>query len=402
MTDWERPLRRPDVPGEPLPVTGAWQPGDPVGWRRFVTVGQGRKFALEGGGTLGELTIAYETWGELNAAGDNAVLVCHALTGDAHAAGPSGPGQPTEGWWNDMIGSGHPIDTDRYFVVCINVLGGCQGTLGPASAHPDDGKPWGSRFPVITVRDIVRSQALLATELGIDRWMAVVGASFGGMQSLEWAVMFPERVGAMISVASAAAASPWQIGWSEVGRLAIANDPNWHDGDYYDAAPGEGPSEGLMLARRIAQIHYRSDASFESRFGRRVVGRLERFSLWDRFQVESYLDHHGRKLARRFDANSYLILNKAMDLHDIGRGRGGLEAAATRVTSPSLIVSIDSDALYPPRQQVELADLLRAGGAPSVEFATLNSDHGHDGFLLEFDQLGPIIDRFLSDQAKRA
>ncbi len=397
MTEPGRPLRRAETTGEPLPVTGAWREGDPQAWRKIAKLGIGRKFALEGGGLLGELSIAYETWGELNAAGDNAVLVCHALTGDAHAVGRSGHGQPTEGWWNDMIGPGRPLDTDRHFVVCVNVLGGCQGTTGPASPHPDDGLPWGSRFPVVTIRDIVRSQALLANDLGIDRWAAVVGGSMGGMQALEWAVMYPERVGALVSIASAASASPLQIGWSEVGRLAIVQDPRWRQGDYYDAEPGDGPAEGLMLARRIAQLHYRSDASLEQRFGRSVVGKLDRLEMWDRFQIEGYLDYHGQKLARRFDANSYLVLNKAMDLHDIGRDRNGRLQAAKRVACPALVVSIDSDVLYTPRQQHELAELLREGGAPVVELETLESIHGHDGFLIEFPQLGPIVKAFVDE-----
>ncbi|MEL7158055.1 MAG: homoserine O-acetyltransferase [Actinomycetota bacterium] len=394
------PLRRPPASFDaPLPSTGAWMPGDPVAWRKFATVCEGRCFALEGGGRLDEITLAYETWGELDATGSNAVLVCHALTGDAHAAGDSGPGQPAPGWWDDLIGPGKALDTDQYYVVCANVLGGCQGTTGPASPHPDDGEPYGARFPVVSMRDTVRTQALLADHLGIERWLSVVGGSMGGMQALEWGVMFPDRLASMVLLATTAAASPLQIGWSEVGRLSIVQDPKWNGGDYYDAEPGEGPHEGLMLARRIAQIHYRSDLSYANRFGRSTVDKLDTFGMWDRFQVESYLDYHGQKLARRFDANSYLVLNKAMDLHDVGRDRGGVAAALGRVQVPSLVVSIDSDALYTPRQQHQLRDLLRAGGTP-VEYEELQSDHGHDGFLIEFAQLGPILSDYLARQLK--
>lgn len=394
------PLRRPPADEqEPIPATGAWRPGDPPAWRKFAKVCRGRCFALEGGGRLEEITLAYETWGELDATGSNAVLVCHALTGDAHAAGSSGPGQRTDGWWKDLIGPGLGLDTDRYFIVCANVIGGCQGSTGPASAHPDDGEPYGARFPVVSMRDIVRTQSLLADHLGVDRWLSVVGGSMGGMQALEWGVMYPDRLASMVIIASTAAASPLQIGWSEAGRLAVAQDPKWNGGDYYLAPPGEGPHEGLMLGRRIAQIHYRSDLSFAERFGRSTVERLNQFNLWDRFQIESYLDHHGQKLARRFDANSYLVLNKAMDLHDVGRGRGGIPAALQRVTAPSLIVSIDSDTLYPPRQQEELRDSLVAGGA-GVEYTVINSDHGHDGFLIEFPQIGPLLSEYLADRLK--
>ncbi len=398
MTGQEFPLRRTQDP-TPLPASGAWTPGDPPAWREFVRVCESRCFALEGGGVLDQIDVAYETWGTLDATASNAILVCHALTGDAHAAGPSGAGQQSEGWWNDLVGPGRAIDTDKYFVVCANVLGGCQGTTGPASINPSTGEPYGATFPVVSIRDIVRTQAMLADHLGIDRWFSVVGGSMGGMQVLEWAVMFPERVASMVAVATTAAASPMQIGWSEVGRLAIVNDAKWNGGDYYDAPDGEGPTEGLMLARRIAQIHYRSDISLENRFGRSVVDRLDSFSVWDRFQVESYLDYHGQKLARRFDANSYLVLNKAMDLHDVGRGRGGVDAALSRIDSPSLVVSIDSDILYTPRQQEALRDGLIAGGN-EVSFEVLHSDHGHDGFLIEFADLGPMIESFLAEQSK--
>ncbi len=395
----EFPLGKPQVHGGPLPASGAWREGDPSAHRQFATVCDERWFALEGGGVLDRIDLAYETWGTLNASADNAVLVCHALTGDAHAAGPSGPGQATEGWWDRMIGPGKPIDTSRYFVVCINVLGGCGGSTGPSSPHPDDDKPYGARFPVVSVRDIVRTQALLADHLGVDKWLSVVGGSMGGMQVLEWAVMYPNRLRSMAVIASTAAASALQIGWSQVGRLAITNDHNWNGGDYYDAGDGEGPTDGLTLARRIAQIHYRSDESLEQRFGRSVVDRLDQFNLWDRFQVESYLDYHGSKLARRFDANSYLILNKTMDLHDIGRDRGGLAGALARIKCPTMVVSINSDMLYTPRQQEQLRDGLTDHGVP-VDYEVIDSVHGHDGFLIEFEQLGPMIDRFLSDHYK--
>jgi homoserine O-acetyltransferase/O-succinyltransferase len=386
-------------PSGPIPPSGAWRPGDPPGNRRFLQMATDHPFVLEGGGHLVDITIAYETWGTLDADAANAVLVCHALTGDAHAAGPSGAGHPTQGWWDDLIGPGRPLDTDRYFVVCANVLGGCQGSTGPSSPHPDDGRPYGSRFPVVSIRDMVRTQAALADHLGVGAWLSVVGGSMGGMQVIEWAVMYPHRVRSMVCIASNVAASPLQIGWSECGRLAVALDPRWRGGDYYDADPGDGPHEGLALARRIAQLHYRSDQSLHQRFDRNVVDPLDRFGLWDRFQVESYLDYHGEKLVRRFDANSYLVLNKAMDLHDIGRDRGGIAAALARVRCPSLVVSIDSDALYTPRQQHELRDGLVALGKP-VEFAEIVSDHGHDGFLIEFDQLAPIVDAFVARQGK--
>jgi homoserine O-acetyltransferase len=394
------PLRRPPANfEEPIPASGAWMVGDPPAWRRFTRLCEGRSFALEGGGRLDEITLAYETWGTLDATASNAVLVCHALTGDAHAVGPSGRGQPAPGWWDDFVGPGKAIDTDQYFVVCANVVGGCQGSTGPSSLHPGDGKPYGARFPVVSIRDIVRTQALLADRLGVGRWLSVVGGSMGGMQALEWTVMYPDRVASAMLIATSASASPLQIGWSEVGRLAVVQDPRWNGGDYYDAEPGQGPHEGLMLARRIAQIHYRSDVSLANRFGRSTVDRLDQFHLWDRFQVESYLDYHGQKLARRFDANSYLVLNKAMDLHDVGRGRGGEAAALRRVQCPSLVVSVDSDILYTPRQQIELRDHLHAGGV-AVEYEVIHSDHGHDGFLIEHAVLGPVMESFLADQVK--
>ena len=322
---------------EDLPASGAWRPGDPVGRRRFMTVTDGRPFALEGGGRLEEVVLAYESWGRLNHSASNAVLVCHALTGDSHAAGPITAGHPADGWWDDLIGPGKPLDTDRWFVVCANVIGGCQGSTGPATVEPGTDRPYGARFPQVTMRDIVRTQRRLADRLGIGRWLAVVGGSMGGMQVLEWGAMFPDRLLTLLPIATCAAASPQQIAWSAVERLAIVNDPYFNDGDYYDAPPGKGPWAGLALAREISQITYRTTGVFDDRFGREHFDQRREFEHWGRYQVESYLDHHGQKLVRRFDANSFLVLSKAMDLHDLGRGRGGVRAAlGRRASSPSV------------------------------------------------------------------
>ena len=382
-----------DAPPRP---TGAWLPGDPPGRRRFETVISGRPFHLEGGGVLREVTLAYETWGELADDASNAVLVCHALTGDSHAAGRAGDGHAAPGWWEGLIGPGRAIDTDRYYVVCVNVLGGCQGSTGPASVDPGTGRPYGSSFPVVTIRDIVRTQALLATRIGVTRWRSVIGGSMGGMQVLEWAVMFPERVGSFVAIATSMAASAQQIAWSMVGRRAIEQDPHFHGGDYYDTTDG-GPRSGLALARQIAQIHYRSEQVFDARFGRKLVDPRDAFgtfSLDQRFDVEGYLDYHGKKLVGRFDANSYLRLNKAMDLHDLVRGRGSLAAAIGRISAPSLVMSIRSDVLYPPYQQEAFRDALMGGGR-RVGFYEIDSDDGHDGFLLEAKQISPLVAAFL-------
>jgi homoserine O-acetyltransferase len=381
-----------------LPASGAWREGDPVGQRQFLRLG--RPFALEGGGVLPDVTVAYETCGTLDADASNAILVCHALTGDSHVVGPLEPGHPTSGWWDGLIGPGKAIDTDRWFVVCANVLGGCQGTTGPASLHPDDGKPWGSRFPVVSVRDWVRSQAFLADHLGIDRWYSVIGGSMGGMQALEWAVMYPDRVRSIVPIASAAAASAQQIAWWSTGRRVIRMDPLWRGGDYYDAAPGDGPHESLSIARMISQITFRSDDVFTRRFGREVVEPLDGFSLWQRFEVERYLEYHGDKLVRRFDANSYLLVTKAMDLHDLGRGRGGIDGAMARLRAPVLAIGVQSDILYPLYQSQAIVEQARAVGveARSVE---LDSPHGHDAFLIEHEQVGVPLRAFLDDMELR-
>ena len=393
------PTGRQPLSADALPASGAWRPGDPVGARRFAVVAEDRPFALEGGGTLTTATLAYETWGTLDAEASNAVLVCHALTMDAHAARARGAGPADAGWWEDLIGPGQAIDTDRYFVVCANVLGGCQGSTGPSSLEPATGRPYGSRFPVVSVRDIVRAQSGLARVLGVRRWLSVVGGSMGGMQALEWAVMFPDRVASVVPIATTMAATAQQIAWSSVQRQAIALDPRWRGGDYYDAADGDGPHAGLALAREMAQITYRTDAVFTGRFGRGSIEGIDRFSPWQRFDVESYLDYHGAKLARRFDANSYMVVSKAMDLHDIGRNRGGVDAALARVKAPTLVMSIDSDALYLPEQQEAITAGLRRLGRP-VEHVNITSPDGHDAFLLAADQVARALTPFLDEVHK--
>lgn len=385
-----------------LPVTGAWQVGDIAGDRQFVVVAErDHPFALEGGGELNEIRVAYETWGKLDDTSSNAVLICHALTGDSHAAGASTHIYPAGGWWNDMVGPGKAICTDKYFVVCSNVLGGCQGTTGPVDImqRPSEtvvagskAQRYGSSFPVVTIRDMVRVQALLSDHLGIRTWKSVVGGSMGGMQVLEWSIMYPHRVRSTVLLATCAYASPMQIAWSALGRLAVANDPHWYGGDYYEKA--SGPWRGLALARELAQVTYRSSAMFNKQFGRDLFDITNMYNLWGRFQIESYLDHHGQKLVRRFDANSYLMLNKAMDLHDIGRGRGGVSEALGRIVAPTFVVAISSDMLYPPFQQLEIYEGIISKGGHSRHMM-VESDKGHDGFLLASDVLFEPVGAFL-------
>ncbi len=377
--------------------TGAWLPGDPPGHRQFFTLG--RLLALDGGPALADVTVAYETWGRLDDRAANAVLLCHAWTGDSHVTGPAGRGHPAPGWWEGMIGPGRPIDTDRWFVVCANVLGGCQGSTGPASPHPADGRPYGSRFPVVTIRDMVRAHARLADALGVTTWHAVIGGSMGGMQALEWAIMYPQRVRSIVPIATCMQATAQQIAWGAIGRRAIALDPDWCGGDYYDAE--RAPDEGLAIARMVAQVTFRSDNVFTDRFGRGLVeGANDRFGLWQQFEVETYLDHHGAKLVRRFDANSYLVIGKAMDLHDVARGRGSIAGAMARVQAACLVIGISSDLLYPNYQQRQIDEVLRSEGVTS-RYVEVDSPHGHDAFLINLDQLADPIAEFLDQVSER-
>lgn len=317
------------------------------------------------------------------------MLVLHALTGDSHAAGPAGPGHPTPGWWDGLIGPGRALDTDRWFVVAANVLGGCQGSTGPSSPRPD-GRPWGGAFPYLTQRDQVAAEAGLADALGVERWALVVGGSMGGMRALEWAVSRPERVGRLLLLACPAAATAEQIGWAGAQLHAIRSDPNWRGGDYYDAPPGHGPHLGLGLARRLAHLTYRSERELQERFGR-APQPGEDPARGGRHQVESYLDHHADKLVRRFDAGTYVALTRAMNAHDIGRGRGGVRSALRRVTAATLVAAVSSDRLYPPHQQAELA-----AGIPTADrLRGIDSRSGHDGFLIETEQVAALVRELL-------
>ncbi|MGA5627099.1 homoserine O-acetyltransferase MetX [Streptomyces cellulosae] len=367
------------------PASGAWREGDPPGRRQWYA--HPEPLALEAGGELPGVRLAFETWGRLAPDRSNAVLVLHALTGDSHVAGPAGPWHPTPGWWDGLVGPGRALDTDRWFVVAPNVLGGCQGSTGPSSRGPS-GRRWGGDFPFLTQRDQVTAEAALADALGVDRWALVVGGSMGGMRAVEWAVSYPERTGALLLLATTAAASAEQIAWAETQLHAIRSDPHWHDGHYHDT--GRGPHAGLGVARRIAHITYRSEPELQSRFGR---SPQEAEDPWrgGRYQVASYLDHHADKLVRRFDAASYVVLSEAMNSHDVGRGRGGVRAALGRVTAPTLVAGGDSDRLYPPSQQAELAAGIPTADAPRV----VESPYGHDGFLIEVEQVAALVRELL-------
>jgi len=331
-------------------VTGAWLETDDPGERKFIKVGF---LLLENGETLPDVTIAYQTWGTLNAAKDNAILVNHAMTGWSDVPG----------WWPSMVGPGLPFDTDKYFVVCPNVIGGCQGSTGPSSLAAD-GKRWGSRFPAVTIRDMVAAEVAFTDAIGIKKYLLAVGPSLGGI----------------CTIGSSAVATGDQIGTASIQIRAIKSDPNFNSGDYYEQEVG--PDEGMGIARRIAHLTYRTEAEMDIRFGRQLQG-----DDTGRFAVESYLDHQADKLAKRFDANTYIALTEAMNSHDIGRDRGGVAAALATITVPVVAVSIDTDRLFPPRLQAEIADLAPAA-APLV---SISSPFGHDGFLVEVESVGNVI-----------
>jgi homoserine O-acetyltransferase len=370
------------------PASGAWREGDDPGRRQWVTLPA--PLPLEAGGELPGVRIAYETWGELNPAASNAVLVLHALTGDSHVAGPAGPGHPTPGWWEPLVGPGRALDPERWFVVVPNIVGGCQGSTGPSSTAPD-GRFWGSRFPLVTVRDSVAAEVVLADALGIERWACAVGGSMGGMRALEWAATEPDRVQRLFLLACPAAASADQIGWAAPQLAAIRSDPGWRGGDYHAAPPGEGPHLGLGIARRMAHLSYRSGFELATRFGREPQPGEDPLH-GGRYAVESYLDHHAAKLVHRFDAASYVRLTEMMNAHDVGRGRGGAAAALARVRARTLVAGVTSDRLYPVEQQVELV----AGIPDAGELRLIDSPYGHDGFLIEAPTVSELLSELLA------
>jgi homoserine O-acetyltransferase/O-succinyltransferase len=345
--------------------------------------------SLHRGGQFGPITVAYETWGTLNAAGDNAVLIAHALTGNSHAHDPEDPDDTKIAWWNPLIGPGRFFDTSRYFVICSNILGGCYGTTGPSSIDPATGQTYGMRFPVITIRDMVETQRRLITHLGVRRLHMVAGGSIGGQQTLEWAVAFPELVENVIVVAATAALTAQAIAFSEVQRQAILSDPRWQHGNY---TPGQGPEAGLSIARMLAMITYQSEEGMELRFARQPARKQDMTSpsgftdLSERFDVEGYLYYQGQSLVRRFDANSYLYISRAMDLYDVSEGYPSLEYALSRLRSKALFIGIRSDFLFPAARVRLLADQAKAAGSDAI-YAELDSPHGHDAFLKEWKQM---------------
>jgi homoserine O-acetyltransferase len=354
-----------------------------------------REIILESGKKLGPITVAYETYGVLNREKTNAVFICHALSGDAHVAGKHSSSDTTVGWWNDMVGPGKAFDTDIYFVICANVLGGCKGTTGPNSINPATKKPFGLAFPVISIADMVRVQKELIDHLGIVRLHCVVGGSMGGMQALEWGIRYSEKVRSVIAIATTPKLSPQSIAFDEVGRNAIMKDPDWQKGDYYDR--DKAPNNGLAIARMIGHITYLSDESMRTKFGRRLQEREKLgYDFSSEFEVESYLRHQGDKFVERFDANTYLYLSKAMDYFDLEAQYGTVTKAFEKTQSKFMIISFTSDWLFPAYQSKEIVKALIANDK-DVSYCNIESPCGHDAFLLEFGQLTRITKGFLAN-----
>jgi homoserine O-acetyltransferase len=346
---------------------------------------------LESGRLLGPLTLAFETYGRLNEDRTNAVLVAHAWTGDAHAAGRHQPEDRKPGWWNDMIGPGKVLDTNRYYVICSNVIGSCFGSTGPTSTNPRTGKPYNLQFPVIMVRDMVRAQQLLLDHLGIDRLLTVIGGSMGAMQAIEWGIHYPDRVRSIIPIAGTGRPSPMAIALNALARQAIYNDPMWRKGNY---KPEHPPADGLALARAVGHISFLSDPSMNLKFGRRFSARDGQFDFFGQFEIERYLAYNGRNFVDHFDTNSFLYLAKSLDLYDVAWGFEGLDEALSNLDCASLWFAFSSDWLYPPYQTEELIEILHAQGK-SAEYHLVDSDYGHDSFLVEPEKFTPKIVAFL-------
>ncbi|RZN62589.1 homoserine O-acetyltransferase [Methanonatronarchaeum sp. AMET6-2] len=349
------------------------------------------KIKLESGKKFGPIDITYETYGKLNEEKTNAILICHPLTADAHAAGYH-PGDSKPGWWDNMIGPGKAFDTEKYYVICSNVLGGCKGTTGPPSINPETGQPYGTDFPVVTIKDMVKVQKKLTEHLKIDKLLAVAGGSLGGMQTLQWTASYPDKVRFCIPIATTAKSSPQQIAFNEVGRRAIMSDPNWNGGDYYNNQP---PKNGLALARMVGHITYLSDESMKKKFGRKLRNKNEFTYDFDiNFEVESYLKYKGKTFVERFDANSYLYLTRAVDYFDLTNDKNDLIEVFKNIDTKFLVIAITSDWLYPPYQSKEIVRALEANNI-DVSYSELRSSYGHDAFLLEPGQMKHLITSFL-------
>jgi homoserine O-acetyltransferase len=363
-----------------------------------MRLGTDAPLTLDAGPAIAPWQIAYQTYGELNADRSNAILICHALTGDQHVASTN-PVTGKPGWWTLMVGPGKPIDTDRFFVICSNVLGGCLGTTGPASTNPDTGRPYGLDLPVVTIADMVRAQAMLVTGLGIDKLFAVVGGSMGGMQALQWAASYPDRVFSVVAIATSYRHSSQNIAFHEVGRQAVMADPDWCGGRYIEE--GRNPKKGLAVARMAAHITYMSDRSLHQKFGRNLQDRdALAFGFDADFQIESYLRHQGMTFVDRFDANSYLYVTRATDYFDLAADHGGVLANVFKGTKTRFcVLSFTSDWLYPTSESRAVVHALNAAGAP-VSFVEIESDRGHDSFLLDIPEQFRIVRGFLTGAAR--
>jgi len=373
------------------PASGSWRDGDPAGERQFAPLSN---LKLESGRVLASARIAFESWGELNHEHTNAVLILHALTGDSHATGAASKAHPTEGWWREIIGPGLAIDTDKYFVVAPNILGWCQGSTGPSSLDAS-GREYGPLFPYLTIRDQMHAQHEFAHTIGIKKWFAIIGGSMGGMHALEWAISHPDEVSRVAIIAAPAISSADQIALNSVQIEAIMTDPQFKNGYYYDEKPGDGPHRGLALARRMALLNYRSSNELNQRFERSWQSSVSPLGGGGRYAVESYLDFHGNKFTRRFDANSYITLVEAMNSHDVGRGRGSVEEALASIKAKSLVVGIDSDRLFPIEDQQRIADNI-GGELSGGKLHIIESAYGHDGFLIEKQVVGPLLTQLLN------